>query len=425
MSERTTTELEVFLHDASVGRLERLPQARLRFTYHPAWVGTEGQPLSLSLPVRPEPFEDDECGPFFAGLLPEGDFLRAVARAFGVSADNPFAVLAEIGGECAGAVAVGPVGGAPPGSASPPPRWLPEPELETLLDEMPRRPLFLLERIGEEEGIRISLAGAHDKTGVLCRDREIGLTTGRPPSTHILKLPIARVDEPIANEAYCMNLASASGLTAAPVEPRILGDHEFLLVTRYDRGDDASRFHQEDFCQALGVGPDEKYEGEGGPDAADCAALLRRSSAAPAVDLIELLDCLLFNFMIGNHDAHGKNLSLLLDGPRAVRLAPFYDLLSTQVFEGTRRKLAMRLGGENKPEYLRRGHLDRLADDLEVNPSFVGRRLQMLVGRVRSSQENARRRLPAAFQDRAIIERIDAVIEERAKRLLKARAEDP
>jgi serine/threonine-protein kinase HipA len=418
------TELEVFLHDGAAGRLQRLPQGRLRFTYHPGWIEAEGPPISLALPIRSEPFEDEACGPFFTGLLPEGDFLRAVARAFGVSADNPFSVLAEIGGECAGAVAVGPVGGAAPGTTAPPPRWLPEAELEALLDEMPQRPLVLLERIEEEDGIRISLAGAHDKTGVLCRHTEIGLTAGRPPSTHILKLPIARVDEPIANEAYCMTLARESGLNAAPVEPRLVGDHEFLLVTRYDRTDLASRFHQEDFCQALGIGPEEKYEGEGGPNVADCAELLRRASAAPAVDIPEFLDSLFFNFMVGNHDAHGKNFSLLLDGPHSIRLAPFYDLLSTQVFERARKKLAMRLGGENKPEYLRRRHLDRLAEQLAVKPSLVMRHLEAMVKQVRESQADARGHLPVEFQDRPVIERIDDVIARRTERLLKARGEE-
>jgi serine/threonine-protein kinase HipA len=424
MSPAAVSELEVFLHDETIGRLGRLPQGRLRFTYDPAWVEAGGRPLSLSLPVRPDPYEDDKCGPFFEGLLPEGDFLRAVARAFQVSADNPFSVLAEIGGECAGAVSVGALGDSVPGSASPPPHWLSEDALADLLDEMPDRPLALLERIEHEDGIRISLAGAHDKTGVLHRDGQVGLTAGRPPSTHILKLPIARVAEPIANEAYCMTLAAESGLDAAPVEPRRLGEHEFLLVSRYDRsseGDD--RIHQEDLCQALGIAPAEKYEGEGGPGVAACAALLRRGSA-PAVDLREFLDCLLFNFLIGNHDAHAKNFSLLLDGPRAIRLAPFYDLLSTVVFEGTRKKLAMRLGGENRPKYLRRRHLDRLADELQVKPTLVLRRIDTIVATVRSAQGEARRRLPVEFQDRTIIDRIDAVIEERAERLLKAGSEE-
>lgn len=424
MSADSVAELAIFLHDREVGRLERLPQARLRFTYHQEYVESQGRPVSLALPVRPEPFEDDECGPFFTGLLPEGDFLRAVARVFSVSADNPFSVLAEIGGECAGAVSVGPSGKGVPGSASPPPRWLPRPELRDLLDEMPQRPLVLLERVEEEDGIRISLAGAHDKTGVLCREDEIGLTAGRPPSTHILKLPIARVAEPIANEAYCMTLADEADLEAAPVEPRRIGDHEFLLVRRYDRDTDGdSRIHQEDFCQAMGIGPREKYEGEGGPGVAACGALLRRHAAVPAIDIPEFLECLLFNFLIGNHDAHGKNFSLLLEGRAGIRLAPFYDLISTAVFEGTRPKLAMRLGGENRPRYLRRRHLDRLADELQVGPSFLRGRVKAIVARVTGAREDARLRLPVEFRDRPIIDRIDAVIEERAERLLKARDE--
>ena len=94
------------------------------------------------------------------------------------------------------------------------------------------------------------------------------------------------------------------------------------------------RLHQEDFCQALGLVPGVKYENEGGPDVADCARLIHRHSGAPARDIIAFLDALLFNFLIGNNDAHSKNYSLLLDGPGAIRLAPLYDLLSTATIEG-------------------------------------------------------------------------------------------
>ncbi len=100
-----------------MGALERRSQARLRFTYAKRWIEAQGAGLSLSLPVRAEPFEHDECAAFFEGLLPEGEFLRAIARAFHVSADNPFALLSEIGAECAGAVGLGPIGGAAAGRA--------------------------------------------------------------------------------------------------------------------------------------------------------------------------------------------------------------------------------------------------------------------------------------------------------------------
>jgi serine/threonine-protein kinase HipA len=420
--------LAVYLHGTRAGTLERLPQARLRFAYSPAYADEGGAPLSLGLPPREEAFEDAECAPFFQGLLPEGDFLRAIARAFHVSAENPFAVLAAIGGECAGAIALGSTDGPVPGTDAPPPRWLDDEEVRELLEELPSRPLALLDETEDEDGIRISLAGAHDKIGVLSPEERIGLTRGAPPSTHILKLPIARVAEPIVDEAYCMALAAAADLDVAAAEPREAGGHEFLLVRRYDRDPGApgdARIHQEDFCQALGVAPEEKYEGDGGPGVAGCAALLWRASSAPARDVVAFADALLFNFLIGNHDAHAKNYSLLLDGPEAIRLAPLYDLLCTAVFAETRRKLAMKYGGENRPGYLRRRHLDRLAGELEVKPNLVRRRAERMIELVGDNTEAARGTLPAAFQDRPLLEEIAALVEERRERLAKALAEDP
>ena len=121
----------------------------------------------------------------------------------------------------------------------------------------------------------------------------------------------------------------------------------FLLVSRYDREslDDGSvrRIHQEDFCQALGVPPETKYAAEGGPTLADAFALLRRLSVRPAVDVLKLLDAVIFNVIVGNADAHGKNFSILYsDG--GGRLAPLYDLLSTIAYPDLSAKFAMRVG---------------------------------------------------------------------------------
>ncbi len=282
--------LAVFLHGERAGRLLRAPGGRLQFRYDASWVAASGEAISLHLPLREEPFDNEECEPFFSGLLPEGDFLRTVARAFHVSAGNPFSLLAAIGGECAGALALGKEGGEAPGSHAPPPRWLDDDELGALLDELPERPLALFDALDDEDGVRISLAGAHDKFGVIAADEGIGVTLGRPASTHILKLPIARVSEPVANEAYCLQLAATTGLLTATAEPRALGPHEFLLVRRYDRDSELppdGRVHQEDFCQALGVRPEEKYEGEGArtspPAPSSCdAPPARRSATSPA-----------------------------------------------------------------------------------------------------------------------------------------------
>ena len=291
------TELDVYFHSDLAGRLERLPQARLRFTYDAAWVEAAHPALSLGLPVREEGYGDDECGPFFAGLLPEGEFLRAIARAFGVSADNAFSVLAAIGGECAGAVSLVAPGEAPTSIAPIAPDWLDEAKLGELLAELPNRPL-LIGLDDEDEGVRLSLAGARDKLPVLARESRLGITRGHPPSTHILKSPLAGVEGMVVNEAFCMTLADELGLSAAEALPIRVAEHEALLVTRYDRvrsGEEVHRIHQEDLCQALLRMPAQKYESDGGPGVDACAALLRASTAAPAVDLLAFLDALVFN----------------------------------------------------------------------------------------------------------------------------------
>ena len=413
MSDRDA--LDVYMHGNVAGILERRSQARLRFTYDEEWVAEARSPMSLSLPVRPEPYEHDECAPFFEGLLPEGDFLKAIARTLHVSASNPFQLLTELGGECAGAISIAPAGGPEPGADPRPPRWLSEAELSGLLADLPQRPLIAaIDEVEDGGGFRLSLAGAQDKVAVLVEEDRIGLSHGRPPTTGILKAPIPHVEESVANEAFCMSLAAHVDLDVAAAEPRLADSHEYLLVHRYDRSRETSdgRLHQEDFCQALGLVPAVKYEKEGGPAVADCADLIRRNCSAPARDITVFLDALLFNFAIANYDAHSKNYSLLLDGPGSIRLAPLYDLICTAAYPGTDRKLAMRYGGENRPLYLRGRHLDRLAGDLGVKPALVRRRADGMRERVEAAVEGARNSLPGWFQDRPIVDRVVAVIAE-------------
>lgn len=414
------TALDVYLHEEQVGRLERLPQARLRFAYAPARIAGEGQPLSLGLPVRDEAYDDAECRPFFSGLLPEGGFLRAIARAFHVSAGNPFSVLAEIGGECAGAVSLASPDVEPPFASASPPTWPGEGDLATLLAELPGRPL-LFGIDGEDESLRLSLAGAQDKLPVLVVEGKIGITRGDPPSTHIVKTPVADIDGMVANEAFCMALARAVGLAVAETRPIRVDAQEGLLVTRYDRSRDGStvrRIHQEDLCQALCRLPEQKYEADGGPGVEACADLLRRHSAAPAVDLLAFLDALTFNFAIGNGDAHAKNYSLLLEGEQAPRLAPLYDLLSTRAY-GRRfgRKMAMKYGGEYRFDRIRGRHLQRLARELGISESVAQSRVLDLCERAVEAMPAARRSLPDTWQGEAVIDVIEEVVRDSAERL--------
>jgi serine/threonine-protein kinase HipA len=162
---------------------------------------------------------------------------------------------------------------------------------------------------------------------------------------------------------------------------------DYLLVERYDRNRVTTtsgkslfkRLHQEDFCQALGIVSESKYENEGGPSLKKCFALLREVSEAPVIDLQRLLDAVIFNFLIGNHDAHGKNFSILYDEKTwARRLAPHYDMLSTSFYPELSPKMAMKIGGEYVPGRIRPLHFDRLAEDVALAKPQERRRLLAL-----------------------------------------------
>jgi serine/threonine-protein kinase HipA len=421
------TALDVYLHEDLVGTLERQEQARLAFQYTLEWVERGEEVLSLSLPLREEPFVDEECRPFFAGLLPEGEFLRSIARFFQVSAENPFSVLSEIGGECAGAVSLAPPGSKPPFLNAAGPRWLSEDELGRLLEEIPS-PSLIDDGAEEGEGFRLSLAGTRDKLSVLCEQDQIGITRGRPPSTHIIKKPVAELEGMVANEAYCLALAAESGLDTAKASPVAANLQEGLLVRRYDRRrldrDEVVRIHQEDFCQALGVLPELKYQAEGGPSIAACAGLIREHVSAPAVDLIAFLDALLFNLLIGNTDAHGKNFSLLLDGEGAPKLAPLYDLLSARAYWPFKRKMAMKYGGEYRGDRIRGRHLERLAFELEISPPGVQRRAHEIGERALAATPKARERLPEPWRGAELLDSIDQLVKDSAEEIHRA-ADEP
>jgi len=425
---RPAGRLDVHLHGVLAGTLERDAGARLRFAYGEDWVAAARAPLSLSLPVRAEPYEHEECAPYFVGLLPEGGARKALARALGIPARDPFGLLAALAGECAGAVSLAPAAGPGADGDRGPPRWLGEAELGALLAGVPGRPFAVA--LGEAEGapcLRLTLAGAQNKVGVVTEGERIGIGHGEPPTTDVLKAPIPRERGSIANEALCMGLAALIGLDVAAASARTADSREYLLVRRYDRDPRSPdrRLHQEDLCQALGLLPNVKYEKEGGPTVADCAALIRRHGAEPARDLARFLDALLFNLAIGNHDGHTKNFSLLLDGPDGVRMSPRYDLISTVVYLETDRRLAMRYGGEYEPLRLRGANLDRLAVDLSLDPGLVRRRTGEMSEAIDASLDPARNSAPPHFQDHPILDDVTAVIAERTATMARSAAEPP
>ncbi len=305
-------------------------------------------------------------------------------------------------------------------------QWLGESELAKLIDELPSRPLHA-DADGE---YRLSLAGAQDKLPVvLGADGQIGLTKGRTPSTHILKTPIAGHDGTIANEALCPAIGRILGIETVRTSPRRVAGREFLLVERYDREhaeDAVRRLHQEDFCQALGISARRKYQNEGGPGLVDCFALLREAVAVPAREALKLLDTVVLSFLIGNNDAHGKNYSLLYlpDSPKAT-LAPAYDLLSTVVYPGLSRKLAMSIGGEYRPDYVQPRHLNQLLEQAGLGPAAARRRIRALADASPSAAHQASASLAEEGWAAPVLTRIVETVEKRASRMMEIAAPAP
>ncbi|MCY3996541.1 MAG: type II toxin-antitoxin system HipA family toxin [Rhodobacter sp.] len=368
--------LIIWWNDDVVGQLTLNQYGEPEFSYAPNWLAKPGaRAVSVSLPLRPEPFDRRATLPFFEGLLPEATQRTTMARALGVSERNEFRLLEEIGREVAGAIEIWPEGTGPAAAGSTkPPRALSEDDLAALIDRLPTRPMLA----GGEDGLRLSLAGAQSKLPVVLTVEGIALPALGQPTTHILKQEIARFEGTTENEAFCMRLARTIGLEAAGVEYRNAGGKRFLLIERYDRraGEDGQiiRLHQEDLCQALGYTSARKYASDGGPVFRDCFDLVRRVTTRPAAETLKLLDAVLFNLVIGNADAHAKNFSLLYL-PDGTNLAPLYDLLCTVAYPDLSPRFAMKIGGCRTLGEIRPAHLEKFARDIEIRAPFIRKRL--------------------------------------------------
>jgi serine/threonine-protein kinase HipA len=408
--------LDVYLRNELAGHLVQDDGGQMTFRYAEEWLERPAAtPLSQSLPLRHERFSRRECQGYFGGILPEAGSRETIARNLGISAHNDFAMLEEIGGECAGAVTFIPAG-QPLAGGDNRYRTLSSEELAAVLRELPKRPL-----LAGEEGIRLSLAGAQDKIAVRIDGDVISIPLGGAPSTHILKPEIERFDGVVANEALCMKLAAAIGLPTAAVETRSVEGMAYLLVERYDRthrqvdGQDVlERLHQEDFCQAHGIVSELKYQKEGGPSLKQCFVLLRDVSSAPVLDLSRFLDAVIFNYLVGNNDAHGKNFSLLYSGAGTdlqIGLAPLYDVVSTVYYPELSRTMAMKLGGEYSSEKVMPKDFEQLAEEAGLAKPIVRRRVPEIAESILST-------LPGMNTGDSVAEAVAALIRGRCERAL-------
>jgi len=352
-----TRILDVYFNDILTGKLIQNTAGILSFEYEKTYKNNQNaRNISIALPVRHEVYEGDKVKAFFSGILPDDIVRHRLAQYLGVSEKNSFALLAAIGGECAGALSLYPEGQKPPQATNADFEVLDDQKLSQILGLLKKHPLL----VGEDR-IRLSLAGAQDKIAVGMKNGQIALIKGTTPTSHILKPVLTNIEDSVHNELFCMRLAKLLEIDTPNTEVRWLENMPYFLVERYDRIQDKNgvikRLHQEDFCQALGIMPELKYEREGGPSVAKCLELLQTYSAKPAADHLAFIKRLIFNYLIGNADAHAKNFSFLYKD-QAPTLAPAYDLLCTAIYPEVSSKMAMKIGKVYDPDriFLRHWH---------------------------------------------------------------------
>lgn len=378
-------QIDVYMKEARVGTVT-FEQPRLcQFEYTDSWIA-DGFPISPCFPLTGE-IKPQTVSNFIKNLFPEGSAFDVLLVTENLSQNNLYAILKRIGWDTAGALRFSEAGLSPKN----PPTSL----RQITKDELARRLDSHSDLTVWDGKFRLSVAGVQDKLNVYVDSNQaIFLADGKYASTHILKFSSPRFPTVVINELFCMRLAATVGLKTANVEHKKLGDHSALLVKRFDRRPHPTgvdKHHMIDGCQALDLPPEHKYEQSFG-NSKDVAHIREGASLkklfgfaqhceVPALTIETLIDWMLFNLIIGNSDAHGKNFSFFIRRS-GITPTPFYDLISI-VFEATQQKnldthLAMAIGDNFDALSITAFDLLTLADEAEIKFDLLQRRLLKL-----------------------------------------------
>jgi serine/threonine-protein kinase HipA len=416
--------LSVWTNGQRVGLWTIPTRGDIEFSYDPAWMASaEGRPLSLSLPYAgPRTLKGDRVRNYFDNLLPDSEPIRKrLATRFGTQTADAFDLLEAIGRDCVGAVQLLGENEAPIDSTRIVATPMSEEEVERLLIQTTSAGSSALLDTDNDNDLRISLAGAQEKTALLWRDGAWFRPQGSTPTTHILKLPMGLVGHmkadfstSVENEWLCMNLLAEYGLPVAATAMLQFGIQKVLAVERFDRqwhasGDYILRLPQEDFCQVAGLPSHLKYEADGGPGLADLSKVLGASTRAPT-DLATLLKAQIVFWLLAAPDGHAKNFSLRLLAGGRYRMTPLYDVMSIWPIEGGgpsqvsrhKAKMAMAMLGKSKHyamKDIQRRHFNATAARY-FQRADAEDLISEVLDRTPVAIENVARRLPPGFPPR-------------------------
>ena len=375
--------LDLWMNGERVGTWCVTAKGEHELHYDATWVDSpKGRPVSLSMPLRPaEPYRGERVRNFFTNLLPDNASIRRrLARRFGTKTDA-MDLLREIGRDCVGAIQLLPGGAVPEDVRRIDAEPLSESEIEAHLERVPSEGRF---REEESEDFRISIAGNQEKTALLRYNSQWCRPHGSTPTSHILKLPLGMtargldLTTSVENEWLCMRLLEAFGLKAAKVDIISFGKQKVLAVERFDRVLSRHgwliRLPQEDFAQAAGVHPDQKYEEHGGPGIRWILDQLL-GSVTPAEDRADFFRTQVLFWMLAAIDGHAKNFSVFILERGEFRLTPRYDVLSAYPVMGKKagkiqvQKAKMAIWGKNRHyrwSEIRREHFVKTGYDCKL-----------------------------------------------------------
>ena len=421
----------MFLNSRLVGQLRRETSGAIIFEYDLSWLEWQpALPVSLSLPLRDQPYVGAPVLAVFENLLPDNHSLRrqiaARARTEGTDA---YSLLGAIGHDCVGALQFLPpdVQPTPAGVIDAVP--VSGREIRVILDNLATAPLG----ITEDGSFRISIAGAQEKTALLRWNGRWYKPRGTTPTTHIFKPSIGKLPNgvdltsSVENEYLCLKILNALGLPAAKAEMQTFGDRRVLIVERFDRlwtqDQRLLRLPQEDSCQALSVPPNLKYESDGGPGLTDILKLLRGSDE-PLLDQRSFLKANIVFWIVGATDGHAKNFSIFLSPGGRFHMTPLYDVISAQPSVDSKQllwkqfRLAMAFG--TKPHYQIRQiaprHFFQTGDQAGIGRQVIESVIQELLNGAAPAVESVLASLPADFPDE-IASSIEAGIKGRLRLL--------
>lgn len=416
---RAQQRLAIWMNGIPVGYWEK-QKGEDRLQYSPEWTeDSQGRPLSLSLPFTPgnQVHRGNVVRDYFDNLLPDSEGIRRrLAVRYHAESLEPFDLLTELGRDCVGAIQLLNVGDQPEGIFTIRQRPLSEPEIAGMLRNTAA---VLPGQNNQDEDLRLSIAGAQEKTALLWHNEQWCLPEGNTPTTHIFKLPLglvgnmqADMSTSVENEWLCSLILEQYGVPVAKTYIGQFEDQKALIVERFDRklsSDQAwwIRLPQEDMCQAMGVSPLRKYQSDGGPGISDIMEILSRSDQAQQ-DQYQFFRSQIIFWLMAATDGHAKNFSIAHLSQNRYHMTPLYDILSAWPVIGRgnnkiawqKCKLAMAVRGSSNYyliSKIQRRHWIKQGEQSGLGKRQIETMIDEIIELTPAVIENVARQLPESF----------------------------